>query len=173
MGVDPGCYGALAVLEDGRLIEVHDMPILKVARGKSDKAEVDGYALAALIGAARPDVCIVEQVGGMTGQSPSASFNFGRAAGAPEYAAKALGVSVHLVPPGTWKRALGLRGGKDDARATAMRLWPEHAGLFRRVKDDGRAEAALIAEYWRRKNYAVLSAQGGERLAGSAAGVFD
>lgn len=172
MGVDPGCYGALALLEDGRLVEVHDTPILKVARGKSDKAEVDGYALAALIGAAKPDVCIIEQVGGMTGQSPSASFNFGRAAGAPEYAAKALGVSVHLVPPGTWKRGVALRGGKDDARAMAMRLWPEHAGLFRRKMDDGRAEAALITEYWRRKNYADVQSPRSGEMGASTLGVF-
>ncbi len=37
--------------------------------------------------------------------------------------------------------------GKDGARARAAALWPEQAGEFRRVKDDGKAEAALIA-YW-------------------------
>lgn len=170
LGVDPGCHGALAVLAHGALIEVHDMPILKVQRGKSDKAEVDGYALAALIREARPAVVVVEQVGGMDGQSPSASFNFGRAAGAVEYAAKALGFSTFLVPPGTWKRGVALRGGKDDARALAMRLWPEKAELFRRVKDDGRAEAALIAEYWRKKNYADVSGPRGHEM--DVGGVF-
>ena len=32
----------------------------------------------------------------------------------------------------------------DAARAKAIARWPAHANLFARVKDDGRAEAALI-----------------------------
>lgn len=33
---------------------------------------------------------------------------------------------------------------KDAARSEAIRRWPDHAALFARVKDDGRAESALI-----------------------------
>jgi crossover junction endodeoxyribonuclease RuvC len=47
------------------------------------------------------------------------------------------------------ERAVGLppgrEGVKDAARSEAIRCWPGKAGLFARVKDDGRAEAALIA----------------------------
>lgn len=128
------------------------MPVLAIRRGKTDKNEVDGYALAAWLRDARPDVVVVEQVGGIVGQSAPAAFNFGRAAGAVEYAAKALGIRVELVPPLTWKRGLKLNLGKDAARALACRLWPASAGLFARKKDDGRAEAALIAEWFRRLN---------------------
>lgn len=152
LGIDPGAYGALALMtETGRLLEVSDMPILKVRRGKTDKAEVDGYTLGALLREWEPDVAFHEQVGGMTGQSPSASFNFGRAAGATEYSLKILGVRVEMVPPQTWKRLLRINGGKDGSRAAAMRLWPAKSDLFKRVKDDGRAEACLIAEYGRRQ----------------------
>lgn len=35
--------------------------------------------------------------------------------------------------------------GKDGSRARASELMPRHAGQWVRVKDDGRAEAALIA----------------------------
>lgn len=151
VGVDPGAYGALALLVNGKLSEVHDMPILKVRRGKTDKAEVDGYALAELLRGLAPDIVMLEQVGGMTGQSPSASFNFGRAVGAVEYASKALGYRVDVVPPATWKRYLRVNGGKDGSRAHAIRLWPDKAQQFARVKDDGRAEASLIAEYGRQQ----------------------
>lgn len=151
-GVDPGAHGALALLVDGNLLRVDDMPKLLLLRGKSEKAEVDGYTLADLLREYRPDVLVVEQVGGFTGQSPSAAFNFGRAAGAPEYAAKALKIRVEHVPPGTWKRAMGLRDAKDESRALAMRLWPGLAAQFKRKMDNDRAEAALIAEWWRRKN---------------------
>jgi crossover junction endodeoxyribonuclease RuvC len=34
---------------------------------------------------------------------------------------------------------------KDAARGAAIARWPAKAALFARVKDDGRAEAALIA----------------------------
>jgi hypothetical protein len=34
---------------------------------------------------------------------------------------------------------------KDAARSEVIRRWPDKAELFARVKDDGRAEAALIA----------------------------
>jgi hypothetical protein len=98
---------------------------------------------------------VVEQVGGMTGQSASAAFNFGRAAGAPEYIAKALKIRVELVSPVTWKKALQVNPGKDGSRAMAQRLWPAMAHHFERKKDDGRAEAALIAHWFWLKNGGV------------------
>lgn len=150
IGVDPGAYGALAWLHAGRLVRIEDMPILKIRRGKTDKAEVDGYLLSRMLSDHKADILIVEQVGGISGQSASAAFNFGRAAGAVEYQAMAVGMRVERAPPQTWKKALRLNPGKDAARAMATRLWVDKADLFRRVKDDGRAEAALIAEYGRR-----------------------
>lgn len=147
LGVDPGALGALALLTDGRLSRVSDMPMFRVRRGKTDKAEVDGYTLAALLRDLAPDIAYIEQVGGLPGQSASAAFNFGRAAGAVEYACKALGIRVEMVAPATWKRAMKLNGGKDDSRAAAMRHWPSESGLFVRKKDNDRAEAALIAQW--------------------------
>lgn len=41
--------------------------------------------------------------------------------------------------------AAAIASPKDAARAEAIRRWPAKAELFARVKDDGRAEAALIA----------------------------
>jgi Holliday junction resolvasome RuvABC endonuclease subunit len=152
IGVDPGCYGALGCLDGSRWHSVIDMPINKIRRGKSDKAEVNGYALAEILRQLSPDVVVLEQVGGMTGQSASAAFNFGRAAGAPEYVAKALGIRVDMVAPITWKKALQVNPGKDGSRAMAQRLWPAMARHFERKKDDGRAEAALIAHWFWLKN---------------------
>lgn len=152
LGVDPGAYGALALLVDGRLGRVVDMPMLKIRRGKTDKAEVDGYTLASVLRDFAADVACVEQVGGLPGQSASAAFNFGRAAGAPEYALKALGVRVEFVPPATWKKAMGVNSGKDGSRAAAMKLWPAQSALFARKKDNDRAEAALIAQWFSNRN---------------------
>ncbi len=157
LGVDPGGSGALAILRPRGAGESHDqlvvadMPTFSVQRGKTAKLEVDVSGLVELMRAWQPDVCYFEQVGGIPGQSASAAFNFGRAAGAAEAVVKASGARFQFVPPATWKRAMGLNKlGKDEARAMATRLWPANAGDFRRVKDDGRAEAALLAEYGRR-----------------------
>jgi len=40
-----------------------------------------------------------------------------------------------------------MRDGKDGARARAAELFPAYAQMFARKKDDGRADAALIA-WW-------------------------
>jgi hypothetical protein len=61
----------------------------------------------------------------------------------------AAGVPVRFLMPLTLKRAVrlppGREGAKDAARSEAIRRWPGKAGLFAHVKDDGGAEAALIA----------------------------
>jgi crossover junction endodeoxyribonuclease RuvC len=47
----------------------------------------------------------------------------------------------------TWRRAVGLPVGatKEMSRGKAIRRFPGHADMFARVRDDGRAEACLIA----------------------------
>ena len=54
-------------------------------------------------------------------------------------------VPVRPVPPSTWKKALGLSADKNASRQRAIETWPEHVRTFARVRDDGRAEAALLA----------------------------
>jgi hypothetical protein len=147
LGVDPGAKGALALVEN-HSVRIFDMPRLTVRRGGSDKDEVDGFALMDLLSDLSPDVAYLEQVGGMDGQSASAAFNFGRAAGAPEYLLMGLRIRHTRVPPQVWKKALKIKGGKDDARMEAMRRWPALAKEFR-VRRPDFAEAALIAEYGR------------------------
>ncbi len=87
----------------------------------------------------------IEQVGAMPGQGVSSMFAFGEAFGLAKGVLAGLGIPVQSVPPARWKRALGLNSGKDAARAKAAATWPQQAGEFKRVKDDGKAEAALIA----------------------------
>ena len=155
LGIDPGCYGAFAVVDNGKPVEIHDMPFVKIRRGKSDKAEIEGYALANALRDLRIDKCYMEQVTGMTGQAASTSFNFGRACGVIEGTVKALGIAIVMVPPGTWKKMQGIKSGgkaggkqnKDNSRLAAISRWPSKSEYFKRKKDDGRAEACLIADY--------------------------
>jgi hypothetical protein len=149
VGVDPGGFGALALLTKEGLT-VTDMPVFMVRRGKSDKPELDVHQLIDLLAMWQPDVCYFEQIGGQTDQSAPAAFNFGRITGACEALVKSCGAKFVSVTPLKWKRAMNIRG-KDDARAMATNTWPANAQDFRLKKHLDRAEAALLAEYGRKQ----------------------
>jgi crossover junction endodeoxyribonuclease RuvC len=73
------------------------------------------------------------------------AFAFGRARGVVDGILAACGAAASHITPAVWKRAVGLSLiSKGTSRAEAIRRWPDLAALFVRVKDDGRAEAALI-----------------------------
>lgn len=147
LGIDPGANGALAFLQDGRLLGLVDMPTMTVKRGTREVREVNAPGLATVVNAYGADAAYIEQVGAMPGQGVSSMFAFGRAVGVLEGALAAAGIPVTKVPPQTWQRAMRVRGGKDGARERAMQLFPKHADMFERKKDDGRADAILIASY--------------------------
>lgn len=148
-GVDIGVHGAVALIdaETQDLIAVYDMPTL--ADGPKGRNAVNPPLLADMIYRAHIGHAFVEYVGARPGEGAVGAFAFGRSRGVVEGVLGAAGVpATHLTPP-SWKRTIGLPvgkdGAKDAARSEAIRRWPGKAALFARVKDDGRAEAALIA----------------------------
>ena len=144
LGIDPGRYGALAwVTMGGHLIDILDMPAVEV-RGKS---RVSAQLVAEMMRERPADIVIIEGVGAMPKQGVASSFTFGYCAGLLEGVAAGLGRPVEIVPAATWKRLAKLSADKGAMRQAAIRLWPEAADRFRRVKDDGRAEAALMARW--------------------------
>ena len=148
VGIDVGAAGALAlVTRAGALIEVADMPVLH--DGPASRASVNAPLLADILARWQARAAFVEFVGARPGEGPVGAFTFGRARGVIKGACGALGLAVTFLTPPYWKRAVGIapgrEGAKDAARAEAIRRWPDSAALFARVKDDGRAEAALIA----------------------------
>jgi crossover junction endodeoxyribonuclease RuvC len=152
LGVDPGAGGALALLEDDQLRGLHDRPVLLIKRGKREVRQANAPMLASLLRSLMPiDLACVELVGAMPGQGVSSCFAFGRDAGMLEGALAGLGVPLLLVPPVVWKREMGVNSSKDSSRHRALQLWPAWAREFARVKDDGRAEAALLGLYGLRK----------------------
>lgn len=133
VGIDIGAAGALAlVTPEGDLVEVADMPILH--DGPKGRPTVNGPLLADLLRRWGPSAAYVE---------------FVSSRGMVEGALATLGIPATMLTPPTWKRAVGIPpgrdGAKDAARSEAIRRWPRQAAAFQRVKDDGRAEAALIA----------------------------
>ena len=155
LGIDPGLDGALAAIyEDGR-VEIFDTPTVTVKVTKGNKRE---YDLSTLTGWLRawnlgPHVlrAAIEKVHAMPGQGVTSMFSMGYGLGW-EWALAALCIPFQRVAPQTWQKVmLADEGkGKDAARLQAQRLFPGYATLFARKKDDGRADAVLIAEYGRR-----------------------
>ncbi len=148
IGIDIGTKGALALLSPaGELIEVADMPILR--DGPANRPNVNAALLASIVRRWRPSRAFVEYVGARPKESPAGAFAFGRSKGIIEGVCASAGLPVTFLTPCVWKRAIGIPpgkdGAKDAARSEAIRRWPGHAELFARVRDDGRAEAALIA----------------------------
>lgn len=153
IGVDPGLKGAIALLAgDGRLLEVYDMPVAGGAVSAQLFAELEAWGADGTIlddgGPTLWGTVVVEDVHSMPKQGVSSVFSFGRSKGVVEGVFAACRRPIVYVSPAAWKRGLGLGKDKGEARQRACELWPAKAGLFSRVKDDGRAEAALIAYYW-------------------------
>jgi crossover junction endodeoxyribonuclease RuvC len=152
IGIDPGLSGAIAVLTDDSL-QIHDMPVMTVDRNGKAKRQVSANELAELLNLYASKDChvYVERVSAMAGQGVTSVFSFGRSFGMIEGILAALKMPVTFVAPATWTRAIGRSPGKDASRARAMELFPNYEYFFKRVKDDGRADAALIA-HWGRKH---------------------
>lgn len=151
IGVDPGALGAWALYDpaSGR-ITTFPMPTTTMTVKGKTRTRVDlpqTLALARALVALGAWRARVEQVGGIMGQSASASFTFGWAACAAHAALVAAGIKPETVAAQTWKRALDVTRDKDASRARAAEIFPEDAAQWRLAKLDGHAEAALIA-YW-------------------------
>jgi len=148
VGIDPGLSGAIAVYstEFNEVLAMYDMPVLEVKRGKTFKRQIDLTGLDDIF-CTCPNAAFIEDVFGMPGQSAPAAFNFGGAVWAVKYALHRYGISTTPVNPAKWKKALGVPAEKDGARLRASQLIPSASHWWKRKKDDGRAEAALIAYY--------------------------
>lgn len=149
IGVDPGLDGALAFFREGELIGVRDMPVMANPTGKG--RQVDCIELAELLRPFQPPndtQVIIEAVTSMPNQGVASTFNFGRAAMAPEAIALAFRISVEKITPQVWKRKAKLiKKEKSAALSIAKNKWPTMSQRFRLKKHIGRADAALIGFY--------------------------
>ena len=93
---------------------------------------------------------VIEFVHAMPQQGVSSTFKFGVAYGSAISILQRFNSTFHAVPPRVWKRAMVLDNDKDKSLALARELWP--TAPLARKKDNGRAEALLMAEWLRREN---------------------
>lgn len=149
-GIDPGQTGAIAVLHNGHIEQVIDMPTAARLHGKG--LQVDAYMLTSkLLSAAsghNQRRAVIEAVSAMPGQGVSSMFRFGESLGIVLGVLGALQIPVRWISPAKWKRAAGLTGkDKDAARTLALQLHPEVGDMLARKKDTGRADAICIAHF--------------------------
>jgi crossover junction endodeoxyribonuclease RuvC len=150
LGVDPGVFGALALLDtDDDQLAVHDMPVVTVKRPSSQRKSnvISPSHLADLVIDLSPEVAWVERVHAMPKQGVVSSFNFGMGYGLVLGVLAGRQVPFMLIDPTEWKRTYRLGRDKQASRLLVSRMFPLSAHLFARVKDDGRAEAALLAAF--------------------------
>lgn len=152
-GIDPGISGAIGIIgEAGRFSSVLDMPTLPTTTGRR---QVDFAGLAAILREAGPlSFVLVERVGARPGEGAAGAFAFGHTFGGIMATLATLALPHDLIQASTWKRRAGIPPGADKRASIsiAKRLLPEAAPYLARVKDDGRAEALLLAMLaWERR----------------------
>lgn len=149
IGIDPGARGAIAIVDRrSGLVDAIDMPTVEVKIGGAMKHRVSPEAIAAELRAYAPSaIAFIERVGAMPGQGVTSMFAFGEAYGLVRGVLAGMGIPCTTVTPAVWVKAMRVTQGKDGSRQRAMELYPSHAHLFKRVKDDGRADAALVAAW--------------------------
>jgi crossover junction endodeoxyribonuclease RuvC len=131
---------------------VVDMPSTIVKVGKSHRRQISEFWLADILRVYQPDCAYLERVHALPKQGVTSSFSFGLSYGLVRGVLAALGISVQLITPQEWKRSFRLGPDKNEARLIAARLFPANASSFTRAKDDGRAEAALLALFGANQN---------------------
>lgn len=147
-GCDPGLTGAIATLIDGEPGPILDMPTVDV----DGWGEVDARAVVLFIReqrAAHPGAYVsacIEKVGARPADGGTSAFRFGQTAGKLQAVFEVLGIPTTRVIPAQWKRHFGLlKTEKDAARLLALTRFPSHQRELARKKDNGRADALLMA----------------------------
>lgn len=120
------------------------MPSVKI---RTKSRIVPSFLASVILGESPLSCAYVEEVWAMPGQGVSSTFTFGMATGIPVGILAGLGIPTSFLRPAEWRKLAGLTSGEDKAasRARAASLWPTRSVLFLKAKDDGVAEAALIA----------------------------
>ena len=151
IGIDPGLSGGIAVLENNRVLNIFDMPVM--SEGKKNKRQLNSAQLVTLIKEnikSNEDVAIVvEQVNAMPGQGVTSMFNFGQSFGAIKGVCAALGLPIFFVRPSKWKKHFELiNSSKDSSRTKAIEMYPALSNQLARKKDVNKSDAILIARFY-------------------------
>ena len=153
IGIDPGISGAICFFEDGKVIEIIDMPTM--AEGKKNKRQVNGPQIYNEIYLRtnkfekKEIIVVIEQVSAMPGQGVTSMFNFGQSFGVLKGICSAMQLSMYFVRPTKWKKYFGLiKTEKDASRTKVIEIFPYISSQLSRKKDSNKADAILIASFF-------------------------
>ena len=152
IGIDPGLSGGIAVLDDLKIFDVYDMPIM--SEGKKNKNQLNSAQLVNIIKkniiSNGDTFLIVEQVSAMPGQGVTSMFNFGQTFGSIKGICAALNLPIFFVRPAKWKKHFDLiNSSKDASRTKVIEMYPSISSRLSKKKDVNKADAILIARYFR------------------------
>ena len=151
LGIDPGLSGAIAILEEKKVLSIFDMPVM--ADGKKNKRQLNSAQLVNIIRenivGAHEIAVIVEQVNAMPGQGVTSMFNFGQTFGAIKGICAALELPIFFVRPSKWKKHFELiNSSKDSSRTKVIEMYPSLSNQLSKKKDVNKSDAILIARYY-------------------------
>ena len=152
IGIDPGISGSICFFEDGKILDVVEMPTM--TDGKKNKRQVNGSQIYNEIIKRikqndKKDIkVIIEQVSAMPGQGVTSMFNFGQSFGILKGICSAMQLPMYFVRPAKWKKYFNLiNSEKDASRTKAIEIFPYFSSNLSKKKDSNKADAILIASY--------------------------
>jgi crossover junction endodeoxyribonuclease RuvC len=153
IGIDPGISGSICFFEDGKILDVVEMPTM--TEGKKNKKQVNGSQIFNEISNRIKQVdkkeirVIIEQVSAMPGQGVTSMFNFGQSYGILKGICSAMRLPMYFVRPAKWKKYFNLiNSEKDASRTRAIEIFPYFSSQLSRKKDSNKADAILIASFY-------------------------
>ena len=153
IGIDPGITGSICFFEDGKIIDVVEMP--NMAEGKKNKKQVNGaqiyHEISLRIKTLQKEEIkvVIEQVSAMPGQGVTSMFNFGQSFGILKGICSAMQLPLYFVRPAKWKKYFNLiNSEKDASRTKAIEIFPYFSSQLSRKKDSNKADAILIASFY-------------------------
>jgi len=153
IGIDPGISGSICFFQDGKIIDVVEMPTM--TEGKKNKKQVNGSQIFNEISTRiqrldNKDIkVVVEQVSAMPGQGVTSMFNFGQSFGILKGICSAMQLPIYFVRPAKWKKYFNLiNSEKDASRTRAIEIFPYFSSHLSRKKDSNKADAILLASFY-------------------------
>ncbi len=152
IGIDPGISGSICFFEDGRIIEVIEMPVM--TEGKKNKKQVNGAQiynefLKRINKKDNQIRVVIEQVSAMPGQGVTSMFNFGQSYGILKGICSAMQLPMFFVRPAKWKKYFNLiNSQKDASRTRAIEIFPYFSTQLSKKKDSNKADAILISSFY-------------------------
>ena len=152
IGIDPGISGSICFFEDGKILEVIEMPVM--TEGKKNKKQVNGAQIynefLKRINKKDNEIrVVIEQVSAMPGQGVTSMFNFGQSYGILKGVCSAMQLPTFFVRPARWKKYFNLiNSQKDASRTRAIEIFPYFSTQLSKKKDSNKADAILIASFY-------------------------